>query len=333
MKSFVDEMKVKLKAGKGGNGTVSFRRAAHIPKGGPDGGDGGRGASIHFEADENLHSLLDFRYKREFEAESGHNGSGQQKQGRSGRDLRLRVPVGTRIYSEDGEVEADLLKHGQSYQAARGGSGGHGNTHFKSSTNQAPRIATPGEQGEERDLFLEIRSLCDVGIIGFPNAGKSSLLRALTSARPTVGDYPFTTLHPQLGRTSKEPAITLADIPGLIPGAHENRGLGHRFLRHISRAEVLLWLLFPSPDDSLVEMYEQLEKELGAFDSQLLNKQRLVVVNKSDLFPSDHFEQWEQLQQRCLHPMLISAKHHKGLKELQLAIEEKLFEHHRAMLS
>ncbi len=332
---FIDEAKIKVKAGDGGNGCISFFRGSHMPKGGPDGGDGGRGASIYFEASENLQTLLDFRYKREYEGDRGEHGMGSDCYGRKADDLVLLVPVGTMVTSEDGEIEADLAEHGQRLLVAKGGSGGLGNIHFKSSTHQAPRVATSGKIGEERELKLELKVLSDVGLVGFPNAGKSSLLSVLTAATPKVADYPFTTLTPQLGVFDSKPVFDrdekfiIADIPGLIPGAHQNFGLGHKFLRHVSRSSLLLYVVSFDRQWGLEENYQKLRLELQLYDHRLLERNSLICINKIDLLEdsgveSDVREGWQKEYEEFLlaHPgtVGISALHRRGLAALQKAL-------------
>jgi GTP-binding protein len=288
---FIDEARIEVIAGKGGNGAVSFRREKYVPKGGPDGGDGGRGGSIWAEADRNLNTLVEFRYTRVFRAENGENGRGADCYGKGGEDLVLRVPVGTVIQDEDsGELIADLTRHGQRALLARGGKGGLGNLHFKSSTNRAPRQCTPGEPGEERRLRLELKVLADVGLLGMPNAGKSTFIRAVSAARPKVADYPFTTLHPNLGvvRVDTDRSFVLADIPGLIEGAAEGAGLGHQFLRHLARTRLLLHLVDLAPLDPAADPVAQaraIVEELRRYDEALYRKPRWLVLNKIDLIP------------------------------------------------
>lgn len=290
---FIDEARIEVIAGKGGNGAVSFRREKYVPRGGPDGGDGGRGGSIWAEADRNLNTLVEYRYTRLFRAENGENGRGSDCYGRGGEDLTLRFPVGTVILDEDtGEVIADLTHHGQRALIARGGKGGLGNLHFKSSTNRAPRQSTPGEPGEARRLHLELKVLADVGLLGMPNAGKSTFIRAVSAARPKVADYPFTTLHPNLGvvRVDSERSFVLADIPGLIEGAAEGAGLGHQFLRHLMRTRLLLHLVDIAPLDPSADPVAQaraIVEELRRYDEALYRKPRWLVLNKIDLIPPD----------------------------------------------
>ncbi|TVQ80077.1 MAG: GTPase ObgE [Bradymonadales bacterium] len=324
--SFIDECRIRVKAGNGGNGAVSFHRGPHLPKGGPDGGNGGRGASIYFEGNPNLQSLLDFKYQREFIAKRGQDGRGKDCDGRSAEDLVIPVPLGTRLHDEKSKETWDITEAGQKLLMASGGKGGRGNRSFRSSTQQAPRIATPGQIGQERELRLELLSLCDIGFVGLPNAGKSSLLKALTAARPKVADYPFTTLQPQLGVMELEGhSVQMADIPGLVKEAHQNQGLGHRFLRHIARARNLLVVLGLDSERSLESSLDILLSELRLYDPKLLEKERLLVVNKSDLLThsEDLRKDWENFQK--LHPesLLISALHQEGLSELKRRLSEK----------
>lgn len=290
---FFDEALISVCAGNGGNGAVSFRREKYIPRGGPDGGDGGRGGSIRMVADRNLNTLIDYRYTRNFRAEHGENGRGADCYGKGGTDLVLHVPVGTVITAtSSGEVLADLNADGASAIVARGGNGGLGNLHFKSSTNRAPRQFTPGEPGESRDLKLELKVLADVGLLGLPNAGKSTFIRAVSAARPKVADYPFTTLQPNLGvvRVGENQSFVIADIPGLIRGASEGAGLGHRFLKHLQRTRLLLHLIDIAPLDPAADPVADahaIVEELRNFDEALFRKPRWVVLNKIDLLPED----------------------------------------------
>lgn len=291
----VDEADILVKAGDGGNGCVSFRREKFIPMGGPDGGDGGRGGSIWLIADENLNTLVDFRHQRIFRAQRGQNGMGRQMYGKGGEDTEIRVPVGTVVTQlATDEVIGDLVRHGQRLKVAQGGQGGLGNMHFKSSTNRAPRRATPGEDGEERELRLELKLLADVGLLGFPNAGKSSFIRAVSAATPRVADYPFTTLYPSLGVVSveRDRSFVVADIPGLIEGAAEGAGLGVTFLKHVQRTRLLLHLvdmapfeLDRDPVELIVDEVRTIERELARFDPQLLERPRWLLLNKMDLLP------------------------------------------------
>lgn len=290
---FFDEALISVSAGNGGNGAVSFRREKYIPRGGPDGGDGGRGGNICMVADRNLNTLIDYRYTRNHRAEHGENGRGADCYGKGGSDLILRVPVGTVVTDTlSGEMLADLSADGASAIVAKGGTGGLGNLHFKSSTNRAPRQFTPGEAGESRDLKLELKVLADVGLLGMPNAGKSTFIRAVSAARPKVADYPFTTLQPNLGvvRVGANQSFVVADIPGLIRGASEGAGLGHRFLKHLQRTRLLLHLIDIAPLDSATDPVADaraIVEELRNFDQALSQKPRWIVLNKIDLLPEE----------------------------------------------
>jgi len=290
---FVDEAQITVSAGDGGNGCIGFRREKFIPLGGPDGGDGGGGGSVWVQADENLNTLIDFRHQRLFRAERGENGMGRQMAGRAGADVLIRVPVGTVIANvATDETIADLTAHGQTVLVAQGGRGGLGNQHFKTSVNRSPRKATPGSPGEERDIRMELKLLADVGLLGFPNAGKSTFIRAVSAATPKVADYPFTTLYPNLGvvRIATDHSFVIADIPGLIEGAADGAGLGALFLRHIQRTHLLLHLVDLAPLGDDVDPATQIraiERELHKFDAHLLDKPRWLVFNKADLLPED----------------------------------------------
>jgi GTP-binding protein len=288
---FVDEATIDVAAGNGGNGCVSFRREKFIPFGGPNGGDGGRGGSVWALADGNLNTLIDFRYARRHEARNGEHGRGSDQYGAAAADIVLRVPVGT-IFSDadSGERIAELLEHDQKVLLAKGGDGGFGNLHFKSSTNRAPRQKTPGWPGEHRRFRLELRVLADVGLLGMPNAGKSTLIAAISNAKPKIADYPFTTLHPQLGvvRVAPEQSFVVADIPGLIEGAAEGAGLGHQFLRHLQRTRLLLHLIDFAPLEGggdPVEQARAIVAELEKYDPELAAKPRWLVLNKIDMIP------------------------------------------------
>jgi GTP-binding protein len=289
---FVDEARIEVRAGRGGHGCVSFRREKYIPKGGPDGGDGGDGGSVWLEADPGLNTLADFRHARLFQARNGQPGQGRQRTGRSAEDVVVAVPLGTIVRNvETGETIGDLTQPGERLLVARGGTGGKGNIHFKSSVNRTPRQHTEGTPGEARELDLELRVLADVGLLGFPNAGKSTLIAAVSRARPRVADYPFTTLHPNLGVVRLEPgrSFVIADIPGLIEGASEGAGLGHRFLRHLRRTGLLLHLVEIRPPDGTdpATQVRALERELARFDRSLADKPRWLVVTKIDQLPED----------------------------------------------
>ncbi|MEW9571007.1 Obg family GTPase CgtA [Rhodanobacter sp. Si-c] len=293
---FVDEAIIKVQAGDGGNGCASFRREKFIPFGGPDGGDGGSGGSVWLAADEGLNTLVDFRHQRSYKAQRGQNGMGSDMYGKGGEDTTIRVPVGTVVTNVDtDETIGDLTAHGQRLLVAQGGKGGLGNIHFKSSVNRAPRQFTQGTPGETRELKLELRLLADVGLLGFPNAGKSTFIRAVSAATPRVADYPFTTLHPNLGVVSlgTDQSFVIADIPGLIEGAADGAGLGIQFLRHVSRTSLLLHLVDSAPIDDTdpVEQVRAIEHELAKFNPELLERPRWLVLNKSDALPEDERQQ------------------------------------------
>ena len=295
---FVDEATIKVQAGKGGNGCLSFRREKYIPKGGPDGGDGGDGGSIFLEAVEGLNTLIDYRYTRNFRAEHGQQGSSAECTGRGGEDLTLSVPVGTTVLDEaTGDVLGDLTELGQKLKVAQGGFHGLGNTRYKSSTNRAPRQTSPGQEGELRELKLELKVLADVGLLGLPNAGKSTFIRSVSAARPKVADYPFTTLIPNLGVVglSADKSFVVADIPGLIEGASDGAGLGIRFLKHLTRTRLLLHLvdMFPYQGDSAADNGQIIEDELLKFSPTMAAGERWLVLNKLDLLPE------EEVEERC----------------------------------
>ena len=292
---FVDEAPIRVEAGKGGNGCLSFRREKYVPKGGPDGGDGGDGGSVFLEGDDSLNTLVDYRFTRKFRAESGQGGQGRNMTGRKGEDLVLRVPVGTTAIDTDtDEILADITEPGQRVMVARGGWHGLGNTRFKSSVNQAPRQTSPGQEGEARELKLELKVLADVGMLGLPNAGKSTFIRAVSSAKPKVADYPFTTLVPNLGvvRLQKHRSFVVADIPGLIEGASEGAGLGIRFLKHLTRNRILLHLIDMAPWDGVepADAAVAIIKEIEKFSPTLLGRERWLVLNKMDMVPEDERE-------------------------------------------
>jgi GTP-binding protein len=293
---FIDEATIRVQAGDGGNGCVSFRREKFIPFGGPNGGDGGDGGSVFLIADENVNTLVDFRHMRDYRATRGQNGMGSECTGKSGDDLYVRVPVGTLVIDDEtGEQMGDLVQHGQTLLVAQGGFHGLGNTRFKSSTNRAPRQATSGTPGDVRKLRLELKLLADVGLLGLPNAGKSTFIRAVSAARPKVGDYPFTTLNPSLGvvKVDYEHSFVIADIPGVIEGAAEGAGLGIQFLKHLSRTRLLMHLVDVAPYDMSdpVENVHLIERELEKYSAALAGRPRWLVLNKIDLLPEDEFEQ------------------------------------------
>lgn len=332
---FVDEAAIRVEAGDGGNGCLSFRREKYIEYGGPDGGNGGAGGSVVLLADNGLNTLVDYRYERIFKAQRGEGGSGRNCTGASGDDLVLRVPVGTTVVDEDTqEVLGDLLKEGDQFVVAKGGRGGLGNTCFKSSTNRAPRKTTPGTEGEKRNLKLELKVLADIGLLGMPNAGKSTLIRAVSAAKPKVADYPFTTLVPNLGvvKVDRLRSFVMADIPGLIEGAAEGAGLGIRFLKHLARCRILLHVVDIAPWDqsSPVESVDAIAGELQLFSPALADRERWLVLNKLDLLPE------EEANERCQQivddlewegPVFkISAANGSGTQELIFAIMNHLEE-------
>ncbi len=329
---FVDEAIIDVLAGNGGNGAASFRREKYVPRGGPDGGDGGRGGSVHAVADRNINTLVDFRFARIHRAGHGENGMGSDCYGAAGRDVTLRVPVGTLVYdAESGALIADLAHDGERARLARGGKGGLGNLHFKSSVNRAPRQCTPGEPGEVRKLRLELRVLADVGLLGMPNAGKSTFIRAVSAARPKVADYPFTTLHPNLGvvRAGMDESFVIADIPGLIEGAAEGAGLGHQFLRHLQRTHLLLHLVDIADDtQDPVAAIRTIARELAKYDAALADKPRWLVLNKIDALAEGEAERIAREVKRRLRwksPLFtISAVSGAGCPGLVRAIADHL---------
>lgn len=331
---FVDEARIEVQGGNGGNGAASFRREKFIPKGGPDGGDGGRGGSVYVLADRNLNTLIDYRYARKFFAKNGENGRGADCFGAGAEDIILKVPVGTLVIDETtGETVADLTKHGEKALVAQGGKGGLGNLHFKSSTNRAPRQATKGEPGQYRALHLELKVLADVGLLGMPNAGKSTFISAVSNARPKVADYPFTTLVPHLGvvRVGNEQSFVLADIPGLVEGAAEGAGLGHLFLRHLSRTSLLLHVIDCAPLDPEVDPVAQaraLVRELEKYNPELAQKPRWIVLNKADLLQEDKEEKIARFKKELASDgrpfFVMSAATRTGTQELINAIATEL---------
>ncbi|MEX0840953.1 MAG: GTPase ObgE [Xanthobacteraceae bacterium] len=315
---FLDEAKVYIQSGAGGNGCVSFRREKFIEFGGPNGGDGGRGGDVVAEAVEGLNTLIDYRYQQHFKARPGGHGMGKDRHGAKGADMALKVPAGTQIYDEDGEtLLADLTEVGQRVVLARGGNGGFGNTHFKSSTNQAPRHANPGQPGEERTIRLRLKLIADAGLVGLPNAGKSTFLATVTAAKPKIADYPFTTLHPQLGVVRVDDReFVLADLPGLIEGAHEGTGLGDRFLGHTERCRVLLHLVDGTGEDA-GKAYETVRHELKAYGHGLTEKPEIVALSKADaLTPQARKEQVARLERAAKKtPLILSSASGEGVPE------------------
>lgn len=331
---FIDEAIIQVHAGKGGDGVASFRREKYIPRGGPDGGDGGRGGSIFALADRNINTLIDYRFARIHRARNGQNGQGSDRYGKSAEDVVLRMPVGTLIKdAHTGETVADLVCDQQTVLLAKGGTGGIGNLHFKSSTNRAPRQFTYGEPGQEFEFKLELKVLADVGLLGMPNAGKSTLIRAVSAARPKVADYPFTTLHPNLGmvRVDHNRSFVMADIPGLIEGAAEGIGLGHRFLKHLSRTRLILHVVDMMPlneEIDLVHEAQALVQELQKYDEALYQKPRWLVLNKTDMMPE---EKREEMCRQFVGKLgwkdkyfIISALTGEGCKQLTYAIMDYL---------
>ncbi|MBV8792149.1 MAG: GTPase ObgE [Pseudolabrys sp.] len=320
---FLDEAKVYVKSGDGGNGCAAFRREKFIEFGGPSGGDGGKGGDVIVEAVDGLNTLIDYRYQQHFKAERGENGMGKDRHGAGGKDITLKVPVGTQIYDEDGEtLLADLTERGQCMTIAKGGNGGWGNLHFKSSTNRAPRKANPGEPGEELTIRLRLKLIADAGLVGLPNAGKSTFLATVSAARPKIADYPFTTLHPQLGVVDIDRhEFVLADLPGLIEGAHEGTGLGDRFLGHTERCRVLLHLVDGTQDDP-DEAYRVVRRELEAYGHGLTDKSEIVALTKVDaLTPEAVKEQTAKLKKASKKsPLVLSSQSKQGVDEVLRAL-------------
>ncbi|MBQ9600411.1 MAG: GTPase ObgE [Neisseriaceae bacterium] len=350
---FIDEAKIEVYGGKGGNGATSFRREKFVPRGGPDGGDGGKGGSVFALADENVNTLVEYRFVKRYQAKDGEKGHGSDRYGAGADDIELHMPVGTLIRDVDtDEIVADLTYHGQRVCVAKGGKGGLGNIHFKSSTNRAPKQSTPGEEGEARTLLLELKVLADVGLLGMPNAGKSTLIRAVSAARPKVADYPFTTLYPNLGvvRIDENNSFVMADIPGLIEGAADGAGLGHRFLKHLSRTGLLLHVVDLAPFDENTDIAGEalaIVHELQKYDKALYNKPRWLVLNKLDMLDDEEAQAREQAFLQAIGwdypepddrfafdletPRLfkISALTHDGTQELVQQINQYLQERKR----
>ena len=325
---FIDFTQIEIIAGDGGSGAISFRREKFIPKGGPNGGDGGRGGNVYLKVDTNLHTLQDIRYKRRYKAENGATGGGSNKTGRSGKDITILVPAGSIVReSNSKKIIVDLKDNGQEYIICNGGQGGRGNARFKSSTRQAPRNAQPGKKGESGIFEIELKILADVGLVGLPNAGKSTLLSVITDAKPKIADYEFTTLKPNLGIVKYRDFRTfiMADIPGIIEGASEGKGLGHYFLRHIERNSTLLFMI-PSDSDDIVTSYKVLLKELKKYNPEMLDKSRLIAITKSDLLDDElikeiEFEIKEKIDEEFI---FISSISNLGLIELKDKIWEML---------
>ena len=317
---FLDQAKIHVEAGNGGSGSASFRREKFVEFGGPDGGDGGNGGSIVFISDRNLNTLIDFRHRQHFKAEKGQDGKGKKKTGKSGKDLILKVPVGTQIFEEDNNTFIeDFIKFEQKTVIANGGKGGFGNIRFKSSTNRAPRKKTEGSKGESFWIWLQLKVIADIGIVGMPNSGKSSLLSVLTNARPKIANYPFTTINPNLGvahYNNKE--VTLADIPGLIEGAHEGIGLGDKFLRHIERCKNILHLI-DITNENILECYFKVRKELSKYSNKLIKKREIIVFNKIDMMSEEVINEKINTFKKKLKKKTytISALKNKGLKTIK----------------
>lgn len=321
---FIDHTVIKCISGKGGGGAISFRREKFIPKGGPDGGDGGKGGDVIFLADKQLHTLQDIRYKKSYAAGKGQQGASNQKTGKDGEDALIRVPLGTVIKNvETDTVEADLIENEQTYIALQGGKGGKGNARFKSSTRQTPRYAQPGLDGESKTFSLELKVLADVGLVGLPNAGKSTLLSVVSSARPKIADYPFTTLEPNLGivKYGTYQSFVMADIPGLIEGASQGKGLGHQFLKHVERTQVLLFMIDCTEEDPK-SVYETLNSELIAFNPDMKKKPQLIIRTKVDLLNDDMQKLWGDLN----IDLEISSVTNAGVDKLISLITQTLHE-------
>jgi len=327
---FLDEAKVYVRSGDGGNGCVAFRREKFIEFGGPSGGNGGRGGDVVIEAVDGLNTLIDYRYQQHFKAGRGENGMGKDRHGATGKAIVLKVPVGTQVYDEDRETLIhDFTKLGERFVLAAGGNGGFGNAHFKSATNRAPRHANPGQAGEERWIWLRLKLIADAGLVGLPNAGKSTFLAAVSAARPKIADYPFTTLHPQLGVVNADGReFVLADIPGLIEGAHDGAGLGDRFLGHIERCRVLLHLVDATCDHA-GKAYKTVRRELEAYDAKLADKIELVALNKIDAVGPEELKKQKDRLKRAARktPLLISGATGAGVKEALRALADVIGEH------
>ncbi|WP_114008371.1 GTPase ObgE [Cohaesibacter intestini] len=324
---FLDQAKVYVRSGDGGAGCISFRREKYVALGGPDGGDGGKGGDVFVECVNGLNTLIDYRFKQHFKAEIGLHGMGRNRNGHKGKSVVLRVPVGTQILDEDNEtILADMTEVGQTYRLAKGGNGGFGNTHFKSSTNQAPRHANPGQEGEEKWIWLRLKLIADAGLVGLPNAGKSTFLASVSSAKPKIADYPFTTLHPNLGVVGIDGReFVMADIPGLIEGAHEGVGIGDRFLGHVERCRVLLHLIDATQDDYL-DAYRVIRGELEAYDEGLGEKDEIVALTKIDSLTDDDItEKMAEFEAAYgFRPLAISAVARTNMDEILRALMSKI---------
>lgn len=318
---FIDYAEIEVKAGHGGSGQISFRREKYVPKGGPSGGDGGKGGNVIFHAHHNLHTLLDFRYKKHYEAENGEKGGNSLKDGRNGKDVEIQVPVGTIIKDkETGQVLADLDQDGKSIVIAKGGIGGRGNSKFATSTNQTPRHAEGGRPGEEKTIALELKLIADIGLVGFPNADKSTLISVISAAKPKIADYPFTTLEPNLGIVQYKDfqSFVVADIPGIIEGAHTGKGLGIKFLRHIERTGILLFLIDISSENYQKD-YDTLVNELASYSEVLLKKKRIVAFSKADLLEEKELKKLKKKKLKNYDgaPLIFSSASGYGLSELK----------------
>ncbi|EUC01052.1 GTPase obg [Rhizobium sp. CF080] len=326
---FLDEAKVYIRSGDGGAGAVSFRREKFVEFGGPDGGDGGRGGDVWVEAVNGLNTLIDFRFQQHFKGQTGTHGMGRNRTGANGGDVTLKVPVGTQIFEEDNEtLIIDLTREGQTFRLAKGGNGGFGNTHFKSATNQAPNWANPGLEGEEKTIWLRLKLIADAGLVGMPNAGKSTFLASVTRARPKIANYPFTTLHPNLGvATIDGREFVLADIPGLIEGAHEGVGIGDRFLGHVERTRVLLHLV-SSVEEKVGKAYKTVKHELEAYGGGLIDKPVIVALSQIDVLDDKELKKKaKELEKACGQtPFLISAVTGKGMTEVLRALRDVIVE-------
>lgn len=325
---FIDEANIHIRAGNGGNGKISFLRLKFRPKAGPDGGDGGNGGNVIFRTNNNLNTLIDFRYKRNFEAENGQNGKSKSQTGKNGKDIIITVPIGTQILFEDGSLFCDMIEDNMEFLAAKGGNGGFGNVRFKSSTNQAPRIAYSGQNGEEFDLLLRLKLLSDVGLVGLPNAGKSTFLSVATRSKPKIANYPFTTLEPKLGMAYvNDFEFVIADLPGLIEGASEGKGLGDRFLKHAERCSVLLHLIDCNSND-IVGDYKIIRKEIKSEKYDISGKNELVALTKIDSINQDELESKRKILEKTINKkvFIISSTTKNGidtiLRELSLTVRE-----------
>lgn len=330
---FVDYVKINVQAGDGGDGCISFRREKYVPRGGPDGGDGGRGGHIYLEVEPSVTTLLDIRMRPQYIAKRGEHGGGNQCTGRDAEDITIRVPQGTVVSNEDGEVLADLVEPGQIWMAAKAGRGGRGNQHFATPNNKAPRRWEYGGDGEHKVLILELKMIADIGLVGLPNAGKSTLLASLTKAQPKVASYPFTTIHPNLGvlELDHDLRCVVADIPGLIEGAHQGAGLGHRFLRHVERTGFLVHLLAPGEDVAAADFdhfwysYELVNAELGAYSELLANKDQVICLTKADIMDADVMESVKAgFAERGLQALIISSETGQGLAELIEVMKDRV---------